>query len=1228
MKKPANFDVLTHPLKGTHLVEASAGTGKTYNITTLVVRMLLETSLTIDQILVVSFTKAATADLRGRVRERIRETLNGFVGKKSKDPIIQSIVASHRGENDVNQLRAALDNFDRAAIYTIHSFCQRVLVEFAFQSGEPFSAEFIEDARTLYSELCQDHWASTAYEADPQWLATISKIISSPSSLQDLIKHAAERPDLSVLPIEMPVEDQQAGEELDGQFKRCASLWQSDQAAIRDQLDYKEGKGLLKADYKPEKIKQSLEQLDRFLADPAPAMPVIFPGSEMFTAEALRKSTRKKCDPPPHPFFETWQKYIETANKILRILFIRLQHELYANGRARLEQHKETFNVRAYSDLLSRLANALNGPGGENLAADIFTRYPAALIDEFQDTNPIQFSIFKQIYNNDRGNLFLIGDPKQAIYAFRGGDVYAYLQAVQDTGPCTLGTNYRSDRPLVDALERIYKRHPKPFIDGRIPFLEVSAHEGQRFRGPAGEAAPVQIKMIRKANKGKKRITAGWAERGKDDFAALVAIDIIRFLNSDTTIQRKNETDGSERWTAPGPSDVVVLVRRNKEAVHMQDALMSRGVHSVTSQTNSVFTSYEASELWAVLEAIIHPASERLLRVAVTTNLIGLNASRLAELIANDALWTPWVTRFRDWREKWARRGFSVMFRSLLIDRLDSEIDPAQQRLVALPRGERMMTNLLHLGELLQLEGLRHSLGPVGLLEWFAKCRIGEADCLDDEELRLESDTDAAVIMTVHKAKGLQFPVVWYPYGHFCPRTDTIRPLFHGDPPEERATISLDPDAWPEFAQRAAVEQAAEEQRVLYVSLTRALHRVTLFWGEWYQRDRCAVGTLLHPGPGISEKTSPAELVEVSERHVASLDENGRMGDLQKLASSAPGLIEASWIDEKGDAVYKPRLGDSESLILGTFSGHIRTSWRRTSYSSLTSSPILSRADPADHDENVTDENSPADNIPGTLSEDDLPCGFLSFPSGRKPGIVLHGIFEAIDFQKSGADLEQIVKMQLARAQLGAAAFIPATVTSVRDVLATPLGDELGDFTLSKLPVSRRLDEMPFTFSISRRGHDAPSLQRTELINLLRSHNCQSLAERVERLEFDRLRGNLTGLVDLVFEQAGRYWIVDYKSNLIGERIGDYHREALINEVVRHNYDLQYLIYAVALHRYLQLRLPDYSFARHFGGVRYLFLRGMKPATGANRGVLIESLSESLVTELSAMFSNPAEVLL
>ncbi|MES2644198.1 MAG: exodeoxyribonuclease V subunit beta [Myxococcota bacterium] len=1215
MSTATPFDVLAHPLGGAHLVEASAGTGKTYNITTLVVRLLLETGLRIDQILVVTFTKAATAELTGRVRARLAQALAAFRAGASSDPTLAALVVKHARADAEPRLAAAVRDFDQAAIYTIHSFCQRALVSFAFESGEPFAFTFLESAGDLYRELGLDFWAKTAYPAERAWLDAMEDVYGGPGALDDLAKKAAERPDLDLLPVTGRAPLECSPEALRVRFDAAAALWRSDRAAIVALVDC--GAGVLKVAYKPECVAPVIVAFEALFSASMPAVPHMPAGSHLFLPETLAAATKVKKVTPSHPFFTAWAAWAAAARAWRVHTTIELQRTFHTHAGETLERWKQARNERTYGDLLVRLSRALAGPRGAGLADAMFARFPAALIDEFQDTDPVQFSVFRRVYAAGRGSLFLIGDPKQAIFAFRGGDIYAYLGAVKDTRHATLDTNFRSDPTLVAAVATLYSGGPNPFLEDRIPFLPVKAAHGVRIAGPTAAPAPLQLRMLRQAGKGKQdAITSGWATH---HLPALVAGDIVAFLASDARIERKDPVTGALSWTGPRPSDVAVLVRKNVDAMRMQAALRHLGVHSVVSTEDSVFQSAESGELWTVLQAVLSPASDRHLRAAAATSLLAVGASELGRLVEDDAAWAAWAGRFQEWRDTWQARGFAPLLRELLAAEISVGAGTVQGRLVAAPGGERAMTNLLHVGELLQREEQRASLGPVGVMRFFENRRAGRGESAGDEELRLESDGNAATILTVFKAKGLQFAAVWLPYGHIAFGADKVRPLYH-PAPDERATVDLEPGKWEDPATGAEVEAAAQERRILYVALTRAVHRLTVYWGVWWDGDRSALAALLHPPAGPAA-AAPGALIRDTVARLENLDEDARMAELEALAVSSGGTIAASWVDEGPASDWADDHAPSEPMRLATFTGRVRTGWRRTSYSGLIRGHAIAMPSAAaDHDDELDEiEGGPAMPDPADNAADAAPCLFTAFPRGKNAGTALHAIFEHADFTRSGAELHDLVAEHLAHARYDVSALTAPTAAALRSVLATPLGGGLGDFSLGQLPRARRLDELAFTFPISASGPTAPSVTKSALCALLAAHGRPDLALRVGSLEFARLRGHLGGFVDLVFEAHGRYWIVDYKSNFLGERLGHYTRARMEEEMRRHLYDLQYLVYAVALHRYLRLRVPGYTFAEHFGGVRYLFVRGMTPATGAARGVHADTPTEALVTGLDAL---------
>lgn len=589
---------------------------------------------------------------------------------------------------------------------------------------------------------------------------------------------------------------------------------------------------------------------------------------------------------------------------------------------------------------------------------------------------------------------------------------------------------------------------------------------------------------------------------------------------------------------------------------------------------------------------------------------MGLSANQLAEAVVDDKGWAEWALSFRELHERWAHRGFAAVFRRLMGEPLSPLHGAAEARLLAEPGGERVATNLLHLGELLQRREQSHTLTPAALLAWFGLRIANAGDASDDEELRLESDADAATIMTVFKAKGLQFPVVWVPYGHVNFGAAKKRPMYHDAPPDEAATVSFDPGSWGTNAVDAEVEAKAQERRILYVSLTRAAHRLTVFGGEWNEGGNSALDALLHPS--------------------GTLDEDDRMAELQALANVSSAKIGVSWFDESEEAKIRLPGPDAIGMKLGQFSGRIRTSWRRSSYTGLTRTGDA----PADHDEAVDDEEEEADSnsvpqgggpAPGAtaaLPTDPLPCGFADFARGKRPGTVLHELYEHADFLDTSEALDTLVAEHLAAKRVDPK-HVAQTAAGLRASFATDLGGTLAGFTLGQLPRARRLDELAFTFPVSSRGNTAPNLRQRDLASFFAANGEADLAERVSALTFGQLRGHLHGKIDLVFEHGGRFYVADYKSNHLGPTLADYGPAQMSRAMAEHSYDLQYLVYSVAVHRFLALRVPGYRFATHFGGVRYLFIRGMTPASGAARGVFVAAPAESLVVGLSELLRSP-----
>jgi exodeoxyribonuclease V beta subunit len=1124
------LDPLTVPLSGTNLIEASAGTGKTYAITNLFVRLLLEMQLSVGQILVVTYTNAATAELRARIRRRLREALLAFEAGGSHDEFLDELVRRRREQGtcarDQEQLAIALNSFDEAAIFTVHGFCQRMLQDNAFESSVAFDTELVSNESLLLTEVVQDFWVRELYAAPEIFVDHLAGAKVTPTTLENLAMKVVAHPDMSVLP------------EWDDPVLSAAEL----------------------------------------------------PPDQAPEAHALK-----------------------------------LQLDLAGYARRELRRRKERTRVQSFDDLLQRLAEALRGPGGRDLAETIRRRFRAALIDEFQDTDPVQYEIFRNVYLGSGAVLFLIGDPKQAIYAFRGADVFAYMRAKDDTGgePRTLGINRRSDPSLITGLNVLFGRLRAPFVFNEIPFLPANARPDASdcLGGGAAGQPPLQIVFVRRTGQENSRdgcINKSWAA-----LTRAVAADIVRFLDSGATIR--------DRHVAAG--DIAVLCRKNKQATAVQQALRALGVPSVLQGDASVFAAGEAEEMERVLRALADPGNARAIRAALSTTLLGQNAQDLCALEHDEQRWDDWVRRFQTWHERWMQRGFVAAFRALL----DSQ--GVARRLLGFLDGERRLTNVLHLMELLHTAGTEGRRGPHALVHWLHEMRAnvdaGEALAGEAAQIRLESDAAAVQLTTVHKSKGLQYPIVYCPYlwdGALLTDSDKKALRFHD--PDDAYRLKLDIGSSARAAHRSVAEQEAfaENLRLLYVALTRAQHRCTLVWGAFRSAEDSALGYVLHQPSGVKGDPRTATTGRIK-AFIRARDDEGMRADLAALAAMAPRSIAVTDLSLEPAGRYASAGEQTLELDCRTATRELHRTWRVSSFSALASSgEAISQPAEEGLDHDAAPELA-AFEVETARPADQSLVVLHDFPAGTRAGQLVHEVFEQSDFHATDpAVLRETVTAAVARFGFESKWEEPLR-HAVADVVATPLDDGEHRFCLRDISLSRRLNEMEFLFPIAgpeSAQHDGVLLTRERLAAVFARHAAAPVpadyAERLRRLGFAPLAGFLKGFIDLVFEHAGRWYLVDYKSNLLGVHAHDYRPERLMAAMTEHHYFLQYHLYVVALHRYLTRRLPDYDYERHCGGIYYLFLRGMAPAYARGNGIFRDRPSRQLIEALSAVLAGQPEV--
>jgi len=1193
----AELDVFACPLDGVNQIEASAGTGKTWNICALYVRLLLEKNLSADQILVVTFTKAATAELHERIRSRLAELHRAIeLDDDGGDPFIRRLfettLAPDNGiERDaaLKVVRRALRTFDQAAIHTIHAFCQRALQEAPFAAAMPFAFEMEADDAALRFELAADFWreqVEPVAHAHPAFAAWLVAKRAGPASLDEQLARRLKKPLAQLrwggVDTDTGAADAQAG------FDAACAIWQAERDAIVSLLAEAQER-LSKTTHKPDHVSAAIGAwADYFAQGDCHAPP---PRAALkLTASALKKATRVKFEPPVHPFFEHAEALaaaVVAAEAAQRARWLALIRTWLDYAPAELVARKRTRRVVSFDDLLANLYRALAAHAW--LADALRSRYPAALIDEFQDTDPLQFAIFSRIFA-PAGPLFLVGDPKQAIYSFRAADLHTYLAARACASACyTLAVNQRSTAPIVDACNRIFEANPRAFVLEGLDYQPVRA--GERRRAPfADSAANGGDFRIWTLPQGDAALNKAAAQRAASEACAA---EIVRLLRG----AREGGVTIGDRPLAPG--DIAVLVQTHKQGSLVKRVLAAWGVGSVELAQASVFATLDAEQIERVLAAIDTPGDLRRLRAALATDWLGLDAAALWRLAqVADAPVAPddtartgdamgWVERFSRYRMLWHERGFALMWRTLM-----RELRVAQ-RLVAGPDGERRLTNVNHLAELVQARAAAQP-GIAPTLRWLAAQRDQGGG--EEAQLRLESDRNLVQIVTVHKSKGLEYAVVFCPFlndgGLREPPSSGLPDAreYHDDTGGAVLHYGCDDEEAGRASRYAVREQAAERARLVYVALTRAVYRCYLVAGTYLssrstKESRRSVLNWLVGGAG---HTFDAWLAEPP-------DEAALAASWQALAG---GPVTLQPLPEVAHRTPLESLQDHGAHLHARASRRaLRDRWRMASFSGLIAAGGKS-ADGyahAPHEDVRPDHDELADALeavpllapvplsvanPPAHADDDI----VAFPRGAAAGDCLHRMFELADFTQASTWPEAIrgaLRERPAPAVAELAARLPAMMHRlIGDVVSTEL---VPGMTLARLDPYRRLNELEFLFA-------APSLDFPGLRELLIEYGYPDVA-----LEPGVLRGFIKGFIDMIVEHDGRFWIVDWKSNHLGDTAADYAAAPLEAAMASHAYHLQALLYTVALHRYLKTRVRDYAYDTHIGGYLYLFVRGVRP---------------------------------
>ncbi len=1176
------------PLDRINLVEASAGTGKTYAITGLYMRLVAELGLPVRDILVVTFTTAATEELRDRIRQRLVAARTAFQQDGSDDPFLQELLqrCGVERERTLRRLNNAVLAFDEAAIYTIHGFCQRVLADSAFESGAPFEVEIVADQSAILGQIVEDFWRCRVYAVRPLLAGYLVRQKLNPEKLRQEVQAHLGKPYLEVIG---PGDDQDlatAEEGFKDAFKAVRDLWRNRREEVKALLLNADG---LKANiYNKKKLPEWFDAMDAYLQEEGAPEPKPFDKFVNFTTTKLANSTKKGKSPPRHPFFDACQALHEACERLAVYFsqFLRiLRHELLDYCNAELPRRKRRHQCQGYDDLLLNLHRALAQPRhGETLAKSVRERYRAALIDEFQDTDPVQYDIFTSIYGDSQQPVFLVGDPKQAIYSFRGADIFAYLRAKQRAGgEYTLDTNWRSDPGLIAAINALFEHHPQPFLLAEIPFHPVAAapHDQPKLVAPDDAEAPLRFWFLERGEDGKSRNKGD----ANDEISTATAARISRLLNLGERGEAYIEHRGERRALVGG--NIAVLVRTHRQGARIREALLELGVPSVQQSQDSVFQTTEALELERVLTAVVMPRQEHHVRAALTTELLGLSAAELDRLMDHDRDWEQLLLEFNDYHQLWREQGFIRMFRRLLVVR------DGYRRLLRFRDGERRMTNVLHLAELLQEVSVNQRLGMEGLLQWLAAQRAEPARNQESQQLRLESDAELVQIVTIHRSKGLEYPIVFCPFlwdaGIGSRDSDLVG--FHDPDNDYRPMLDLGSAELPQHRAWAMREALAESLRLAYVALTRAKLRCYTAWGAIRDAEKSALAWLLYRPPVVAPGDDP---LEAQKEFVQGLNNETLLAGLEQVAHRVAGRVQVSPLPRTEGETYRPRRDETQTLEARVFVGQPPMGWRFTSFTAL--QQRRGGADLPDYDAGSRVASTGAESAQRSI---------FTFPQGARAGRCLHAILEQIDFTQSPPSWWATVQ-RLLRKYGFEPSWIDVVMPMLERVLTVPL-DATGTVTLSGVGLPQRLTELEFMYRFERLAG--------ERFREIMAANGEDWVQRLGSPSFHLPQGYMRGFMDLVFVANERVYLVDYKSNWLGPRREDYGREALGQAMAVGGYHLQYLIYTVALHRYFRWRWPGYNYERNYGGVRYLFLRGMHPRY-PDSGVFATRPPAELVTAL------------
>lgn len=1120
------FDPSTVTLEDSNLIEASAGTGKTYSIAILTLRLVLEKKIPIQQVLMVTFTKAAVAELETRIRQFMRKALKVSQGLVINDDTITNIVKAAMEENktgavETNRLlKEAVLFLDETSILTIHSFCQRILTEFAFETSQVFGSDILTDLAAIITDRVNAFWRKHITTIQTGLLKEMMNAGISRSSLINLMSNSLSGK--SITPGEKPAADFLSAEHQSEIYTTVHALEQKKENILHHILQS------IISDIEvirlaTEKNSHASKNMLHLLNDPEALLHEIVANKDKAYVQKVYKE-----------ILEQYEKItiIDEEKKIVLGTVVNLLYN-YAIEiiTAEINLYKQQNNQVGFDDMINKIHKAVVVDNKETLINALQQKYKAAFIDEFQDTDKVQYEIFNRLFSNHTV-LFYIGDPKQSIYAWRKADLFTYFKAGDAvTNRFEMDVNYRSSKRFIEAMN--------------IFFLPIPGFDTFHFSGEAKEINYTIIQSPSKSAKGEllkdgqqdTPITI-YENATNGAITQTVAAQIIELLEKDYTIEEK----GAKRKIRP--SDIGILVRRNDQGKELKQLLSKYGIPAVTIDDTKLLQSDEAGYLQYLLAAVIDINSSNINK-ALLSPLTGFSVADI--LAMNDELA---LNRFKNYQHLWEHEGVYVM-----LTRFIADYKVRQVLLQQTQNGERIITNILQLMEVLHKMQTQKQFSPLELANWLKRGIEGMEVSGDEFEQRVESDEEAVKIVTIHKSKGLEYNIVFAPFLDLAadPRDGfvTFRDAASGDYLfSEKSSMNEG------LLQLTKKQLEQENRRLVYVAITRAVYK-------------CYINKNTGSRYNLSSVTP----------FINAQKQNGSPLTGFELPPALP-----------ADYRYATTLEELPPAYLQATNFKLTEyNWRKLSYTYL---------DPGHR-------AIYKGNTARALDEYDAFI-FKELKRGANTGNLLHAIFERINFADNSSwpmHIETALKRFIPNPSGKYATQLLALLDHV--ILAKlTVADTV--FSLNELHRDKKINELEFDFNVT-------SFSPEEMNHL-------SATETPFQIRYAKeLEGIMNGKIDLFFEHDGKFFILDWKSNYLGDKPGDYSEENVRAAMAESNYHLQYLIYTVAVKKYLQLRKPGFDYKTHFGGVIYLFVRGIRK--DKNQGIFTHKPSGHLIDELEKILS-------